>query len=142
VLRKNGKDDLLIALLAPKARHDSDNTPTNEKIALSVIEQCCRPEHGVFFREGGQVLTGPFMYEAQPRRSCARVDQLAGGTLRWDVELQVREKRGSWWWCSAAVQLIINMETGRVERAWVHLVLDIARVACRGRVAVPACTNS
>jgi hypothetical protein len=50
VSRKNGKDDLLIALLAPKARHDSDNTPTNEKIALSVIEQCCRPVHGVFFR--------------------------------------------------------------------------------------------
>jgi hypothetical protein len=82
------------------------------------------------------------MYEAQPRRSCARVDQLAGGTLRWDVELQVREKRGSCWWCGAVVQMIIDMETGRVERARASLGLDIGRVACRGRVAVPACTNS
>lgn len=73
--------NLLIALFAPKARHDS----TNEKIALSVIRAPCT-------RRRERSSTRQFLCtEAQPRRSLVYAsDQLQGCTLRWDVETIVR----------------------------------------------------
>lgn len=133
-----GDIHLLIALLAPKARHDSGQTriPTNEKIALSearlftVPRACAR---AVKSRRRDTLLC-----MAQHVGTLGlRGDQLPGCTLRWDVELRA----GPVEWGGLLGVLIIKEEYGWTWVGVAH-VFDMFRCAsCRGRVLVPACTK-